>query len=87
VRLSYGVVAMPPRMRALAYLHAKKQTCACLKYFEALVTISVGGVDIDVGLLVNLKRFLEENCIACLCLVEEMTLDAQAFLNGCQEEF
>ena len=72
LRLSYCVVAMPLRMRALAHLHAKERTHACLKYIKALVTIVVGGVDIDVGLLVNLKRFLEENCIASLCLVERV---------------
>lgn len=48
-------------------LACKERTCACLKYIKPLVTIAVGGVDIDVGLLVNLKRFLEENCIASLC--------------------
>ena len=30
----------------------------------------MGGVDIDVRLLVNLRRFTKENCIAGLCLVE-----------------
>lgn len=33
------------------------------KYFEALVTIMVGGINIDVGPLVNLRKFVEDECM------------------------
>ena len=56
---------MPPRMRALARAQAQEGTRGCLKYFES-VTNAVGGVDVDIRLLVNLRRFIEENCIAGL---------------------
>jgi hypothetical protein len=35
-----------------------------------VLVITVGGKDIDVSLLVNLRRFIEENCSVGLCLVE-----------------
>lgn len=41
-----------------------------MKCIEASITIAVGGVDIDVRLLVDLRKFIEENCIAGLCSVE-----------------
>lgn len=62
---SYRLLAMPPRMRALARAQAQERTRGCLKYFES-VTYAVGGVDIDIRLIVNLRRFIEENCIAGL---------------------
>lgn len=56
---------MPPRMRALARAQAQERTRGCLKYFKSM-TNAVGGVDIDIRLIVNLRRFIEENCIAGL---------------------
>jgi hypothetical protein len=32
--------------------------------------MAMGGVDIDIKLLVYLRRFVEDNCIVDLCLVE-----------------
>jgi hypothetical protein len=43
--------------------HARKQTLACLKYIEASMTIAMGAVDIDVRLLENLRKFIEEDCM------------------------
>ena len=31
----------------------------------------MGGMDIDVGLLGNLKRFIEDECMVGLCLMEQ----------------
>lgn len=39
-------------------------------YIDVLVTMAMGGVDIDVRLLVYLRRFVKEDCIVGLCLVE-----------------
>lgn len=61
-----------PRMREFANFRANERTCACLKYVQDLVTIAMGGVNIDVCILVNLKRFIEENCIMGLSLVERV---------------
>ena len=68
----YSVRIYNTTTRAIAHSHAKEPTHAYHKYIEALVTIVVGGVNIDVGVLVYLKRFLEENCMACLCLVKRV---------------
>lgn len=43
---------------------------AASKYFEASITIAVGGVDIDTMLLVNLRKFIVEHCLSGLCVVE-----------------
>jgi hypothetical protein len=34
------------------------------------VTIVMGGRDVDIGLLVNLRKFIEDECIVGLCSVE-----------------
>jgi hypothetical protein len=41
-----------------------------LKYFEVFVTIVVAGIDIDITLLVKLRKFIEEECMAELCSME-----------------
>lgn len=38
-----GILTLSPRMRALAHSQRQERTRACLKYFEALVAIVVGG--------------------------------------------
>jgi hypothetical protein len=40
------------------------------KCFEASVTIVVGGMDIDIELLMNLRKFIGEECMAELYFVE-----------------
>lgn len=60
---------MPQRMKVAAHAQAQEGARVALKYFEALVTIVVGGVDIDI-MLVNLRRFIEEHCIVRLCSIE-----------------
>jgi hypothetical protein len=40
------------------------------KCFEASVTILVGGMDIDIELLMNLRKFIGEECMAGLYFVE-----------------
>lgn len=61
---------MPLRMRVAACAHVHERTHATLKYFASSVTIAVGGNGIDVTLLLNLRRFIEEHCIAGLCVVK-----------------
>lgn len=48
---------MPPKMRAIAHARAKECICDYCNW-EA-----VGWGDIDMKLLVNLRRFIEEYCI------------------------
>lgn len=50
------IVKMHTRMRDLACSQGEEKTRTCLTCIEAFVTIAVGSVDIDVRLLVNLKR-------------------------------
>ena len=59
---------MAPRMKALACSQAEEctRTCTCLKYFEASVAVAVGGVDVDIGLLGKLGKFIED-CIYRFC--------------------
>jgi len=40
------------------------------KCFEASVTIVVGGMDIDIELLMKLRKFIGEECMAELYFVE-----------------
>lgn len=54
----------------MGLLRGQEQTRACSKYIKASATIVVGGMDVDVVLLVNLRRFIEEHYIASLCFVE-----------------
>lgn len=61
---------MAPRVWALAHPQVQEQTHSSPKYFKASVTIAVGGMDVDVGFLVNLRRFIEEECMIGMCSVE-----------------
>lgn len=56
----------------MARAQGHQRTHVALKYFEALITIVV---DIDIALLVNLRRFIEEHCIARLCRREGWCID------------
>ena len=58
--LSFIFFAMPPRMHALSRSQVQKRTCASLRYFEASVTMVVRETDVDIRLLVNLKKFIED---------------------------
>ena len=68
--LVFGALKMPHRMRATTQAKGRECAHASLKYFEASVTIVVRGVDIDITLLVNLRRFIEDHCIVRSCAVE-----------------
>jgi hypothetical protein len=57
-------------MRAFVCSQVQERSCACLEYFEALVTIAMEGVDVDIRLLVKMKNFIEEQCAARMCLIE-----------------
>jgi hypothetical protein len=61
---------MPLRMQALGHWQTLVEMRSSLKCFEASVTIAVGGMDIDVGLFVNLRAFIEDECTVGLCSVE-----------------
>ena len=58
---------MPLRMQALGHWQAQVGMRSSLKCFEASVTIVVGGMDIDIGLFVNLRGFIKEECTVGLC--------------------
>ena len=62
---------MAPRVQALAHSQVQERTHSSPKYFKASVIIAVGGMDVDVGFLVNLRRFIEEECMIALCSVEQ----------------
>lgn len=49
---------------------AQEHTWEALKYFEASITIAVGGVDVDIKLLISLRMFIEDHCIVGFCVVE-----------------
>jgi len=51
-------------MHYLARSQAQEGSHACVKYFDVSVTIVVGGKDIDITLLENIRKFIEEECIA-----------------------
>lgn len=55
-------------MRALAQSQERTRTSS--KKIEATMTIAMGGMDVDIALLVKLKWFIEEQCIAGLCSVK-----------------
>ena len=38
-----------------------------IKIFKIIMTITVGGVDINIKLLVNLRIFIEDHCFIGLC--------------------
>lgn len=58
---------MPP---GCVPLLVQEITRASLKYYEALVMIAVGGTDVRIRLPVNLRKFIEGQCIVGLCFVE-----------------
>lgn len=65
----FSIVAS--RMRALAHSHAQETTtCSSLKCFKASIRIVIGGMDIDITLLLILWKFIEEECMEGLCFVE-----------------
>ena len=61
---------MPPRMRALVRSQGQVRTRACFKYSEAFVTMVVGGMDMDIRVLIKLRKFMKEECIVVLCSME-----------------
>ena len=61
---------MPLRMRAFVCSQVQERSCACLKYFEALVTIAMERGDVEIRLLVKVNKFIEEQCIVGMCLIE-----------------
>lgn len=70
IQVEGPIFEMSPRMRELVHSQAQKRTRSSLKYFEAHVTIAVGGMDIDIGLLVKSRKFIMDECMAGLCSVE-----------------
>ena len=77
---------MAPRMRVLMRSQAQERTRLSLEYFEPYVTIGVGGMDINIALLVMLRRFIKEECMAGLCYVERevwWSFDTQIISSGC----
>lgn len=56
-------------MQATSRALAQKHTRAFLKSFEVIINIVVRG-DIDIQILVNLRRFIKDDCVARLCTVE-----------------
>lgn len=62
-----------PWLLACVHLHAhkiKSKPVHCVKYFKVSMTIAVDGIDIDIGLFVNLRKFIEEECMSGLCCME-----------------
>lgn len=57
------------------------------RYFEALVTIAIGGMDIDMR-LVNFRRFIEEHLHYSVVLRgERWCFGTQTFPNGSERKF
>lgn len=61
---------MAPRMPSLVRSQAQEQSQVYLKYFEKSVTIAVESTDINITLLENLRKFIEEDYIVRLCSIE-----------------
>lgn len=57
-------------MSALAHSQRQQKTRVCLNYIEASLTIAMERMDVDIGLLVNLRRFIDKHSIVGLCSVE-----------------
>ena len=66
---------MAPIMRALACSQAQEYTHFSLKYFEASIIIAMDGMDIDIALLVKLRKFIEE------CMVGFYIMECSATLT------
>ena len=53
----------------------------------ACVTIAVGGKDVGIALLMNLRKFIEEECMGGVVLRgSQWSVDAQRFSNGGEGE-
>lgn len=58
------------------------------KIQSSLTYFAVGGTDIDIRLLVNMRKFIEEECMVRLCYVEQGgCIDTQTFSRGCEGQF
>ena len=57
---------MAPRMPVAG----QERTCSSFKYFEESVVTVVGGIDINIALLVKLRKFIKEEYMAGLCSME-----------------
>jgi hypothetical protein len=51
---------MPSRTCAHSRSQVQERTCASLRCFDASVTMVVKEMDVDIRLLVNLKKFTED---------------------------
>ena len=79
---------MAPMMRVLARYEGHELTWFALKHFEAATAIGVGGKDVDIALLVNLRKFIEEECMACLCSTKRSaTMTHNTLSNDGEGEF
>ena len=65
-------------------VQGQQRVRANLNYFEVFVNIAIGGIDIDIPLILN-TMFIQDNFIVMLCFVESNgTLTHSHFANGCQ---
>lgn len=71
VYLLSNLLTKPPRMRALVCSQGQERTCACLMYSDAFMTITMGGMDVDIRLIIKLRMFIKEECIMALCSMEK----------------
>ena len=78
---------MPLIMRVATHAHGQEHPHAYLEYFETSVITAIGGVDIDIETLVNL-RFIERNNVLLICSLvlcsKGRCIDSQAVLDGCE---
>jgi len=61
----------------IARAHAHECIHFALKYFKGLVAIAIGGVDIDIILMVNMKRIIEEHCLGGACTYKHFQVDVK----------
>jgi hypothetical protein len=61
-------------------LQGQERTCSSFKYFEESLAIAVGGNDINIALLVKLRKFIKVECMAGLWSME--WLGASQHLQG-----
>ena len=82
------ILQWPQGCEHLLDLKDKKELDLAFEYFEVSVAIAVGGTNIDIDLLVSLRRFIEEECIVGLCFVERGGALMHTHLsNDGEEEF
>ena len=74
-------------MWALASSLGQEQTRACLNYIKTLVTIDVGGVNVDVGPLWIVEDLLRKLQCAFVLHEKGWGLDPQTFPNAVEKEF